>query len=115
MRQLTYVWAEDNDDWFERQRMIQILENHVALEKGVIPCSVVDFLKKSDVNTIDQAFSSMSIEDARTCKRKFRKQLRKVKKKDPSNKLSKGHIQSLVYQRIREEAYDLYDKIKKRQ
>ena len=110
---MTYVWADDNDDWFERQKFVQILENHIALERGIIPCSVVKFLDKTSNNTIDEALSTMDAETSRKCRRKYRKLARKAKKKNSKFISTKADIASQVFLGIREAAHEAYDEIKK--
>ena len=110
---MTHIWFDDNDDWFERQKYVQILENHIALEKGIIPCSVVRFLEKTETNTIDDALASMDTDTSRKCRRKYRKLRRKVNKKDLKHKLSKGDVASKVFLKIRASAHEAYDDIKK--
>lgn len=110
---MTQIWLDDNDDWFERQKYVQILENHIALEKGIIPCSVVRFLEKTETNTIDDALATMDPDVSRTCRRKYRKLRRKVNNKDSRYKPTKGDIASRVFLKIRAEAHKAYDEIKK--
>lgn len=111
-KNLHTIYQDDNDDWWERQRMVKILEDHVALEVGIIPCSVVRFLELTKDLTIDKALSSMPPEESRRCRRKFRKLRRKFSRRDPKGKLSKSHLQSKVFQEIREKAHDLYAEMK---
>ncbi len=110
---MTHIWFDDNDDWFVRQKYVQILENHIALEAGIIPCSVVRFLEMTEDNTIDEALATMDAEASRKCRRKYRKLCRKAKKKDPKIAHSKGNIASHVFLKIRATAHEVYDEIKK--
>lgn len=110
---MTHIWFDDNDDWFERQKYVQILENHIALEKGIIPCSVVKFLEKTETNTIDDALASMDPVASRRCRRKYRKLRRKVNNKNSKHKPTKGDIASRVFLKIRAAAHEAYDDIKK--
>jgi|APGre2960657373_1045057.scaffolds.fasta_scaffold08805_5 hypothetical protein len=110
---MTHIWFDDNDDWFERQKYVQILENHISLEAGIIPCNVVRFLEMTKDNTIDEALATMDAETSRMCRRKYRKLCRKVKKKDPKIAHSKGNVASRVFLKIRASAHEAYDEIKK--
>jgi len=110
---MQHIWFDDNDDWFVRQKFVQILENHIALNAGIIPCSVVKFLEKTENNTIDEALASMDAESARKCCRKYRKLSRQVKKKNPKGAQTKGNVASLVFLKIRSDAHEAYDEIKK--
>ena len=109
---MTQIWLDDNDDWFERQKFVQILENHIALEKGIIPCSIVRFLERTETNTIDDALRSMDPDTSRKCRRKYRKLRRNAEKKDPKSKSTKGDIASRVFLKIRAAAHEAYDDIK---
>lgn len=109
----TFIWQDDNDDWFERQAFVKLFENHISLERGIIPAQVVKFTEfKNSEPTIDNALSSMSEEDARKCRRKFRKLRRKVMKRHTGTK-SKSGIVSLVFLSIRAEAHQAFDDLKK--
>lgn len=109
----TFIWQDDNDDWFERQAFIKVFENHIALQKGIIPSQVVKFTEFNNQEpTIDNALASMSKDDARKCKRKFRKLRRKMMKKHPNTK-TKSSIMSLIFLEIRAAAHEAYDEIKK--
>ena len=110
---MTHIWFDDNDDWPVRQKYVQILENHIALETGIIPCSVVRFLEMTKDNTIDEALATMHAKDSRKCRRKYRKLCRKAKKKDPKIAHSKANIASHVFLQIRATAHDAYDEMKK--
>jgi len=110
---MTHIWLDDNDDWFERQKFVQILENHIALEKGIIPCSVVRFLELTEMNTINDALSTMDPVSSKQCRRKYRKLRRNAEKKDPKHKSTKRDIASRVFLEIRAAAHEAYDDIKK--
>lgn len=110
---MTVKWLDDNDDWHHRQHIVKILENIVALDVGIIPCSVVKFLSMTKENTIDAALATMTHDEARKCRRKYRKLVRRFRKKDPLNKLKKAGIASSIFLEIREKAHTRYDKMKK--
>ena len=108
----SFIW-QDNDDWFERQAFIKMFENHIALQKGIIPAQVVKFTElNNEIPTIDNALASMTPEDAKKCRRKFRKLRRKMMKRRPNTK-SKGSITSLIFLEIRAAAHEAYDQMKK--
>lgn len=107
------IYQDDNDDWWDRQGKVKILEDHVALQAGIIPCSVVRFLERTDEPTIDRALASMTPEESRQCRRKFRKLKRKFSRRDPKGKLTKSDLTSKVFQEIREKAHDLYAEMKR--
>lgn len=109
----SFIWQDDNDDWFQRQAFVKLFENHIALQKGIIPSQVVKFTEFNNKEpTIDNALASMSDEDARKCKRKFRKLRRRTMKKHPNTKTKSG-IMSLVFLDIRAAAHEAYDELKK--
>ena len=110
---MTQIWLDDNDDWFERQKFVQILENHIALEKGIIPCSVVRFLELTETNTINEALATMDPATSKQCRRKYRKLRRKAVKESSKKNLDKGDIASRVFLAIRAAAHEAYDEIKK--
>lgn len=110
---MTNTWLDDNDDWHHRQNMVKILENFVALDVGIIPCSVVKFLAMTKENTIDDALATMSIDESRKCRRKYRKLMRRLRKKDALNKMKKAGMTSSIFLEIRKKAHDLYDEMKK--
>jgi hypothetical protein len=110
---MTNIWNDDNDDWLQRQRMVQILENFVALDEGIIPCSIVKFLTMTKENTIDDALSTRSAEESRKCRRKYRKLVRRLRKKDVLNKMKKTGVASSIFLSIRKKAHDRYDEMKK--
>lgn len=108
----TFIW-QDNDDWFERQAFIKVFENHISLQKGIIPSQVVKFTEfNNTIPTIDNALASMTPEESRVCRRKFRKLRRKMMKRRPNTK-SKASITSLIFLDIRAEAHEAYDQLKK--
>jgi len=106
------LYLDDNDDWWDRQGKVKILEDHVALQTGIIPCSVVRFLEQPKNRTIDVALASMTPEESRRCRRKFRKMRKKFARRDPKGKLTKSDLTSKVFQSIREKAHDLYAYLK---
>jgi len=105
------IWS-DVDDWHERQAYVKTLESLIALQKGIIPAQVVRFLEADRKNSIDEALASMSPEESRACRRKYRKLRRKILR-NKKREMSKADIASQIFVDIRAEAHDAYDRQKK--
>ena len=66
-------------------RQIDIFSDLIALQLGVVHPTITGASKEERPRSIDEALASMSDDEARACKRKFRKLLRSCKKKSKNS------------------------------
>jgi hypothetical protein len=66
-------------------KQIDIFSDLIALQLGVVHPTIAGASKEERPRSIDEALASMSDDEARACKRKFRKILRSCKKKSKSS------------------------------
>jgi len=62
-------------------RQIEIFSDLIALQLGIVHPTISTASKEERPRSIDEALTSLSDEESRICKRKFRKLLRSCKRK----------------------------------
>ena len=89
-------------------RQIDIFSDLIALQLGIVHPTIASASKEERPRSIDEALASMSDDEARTCKRKFRKLLRKRKgKSTTANRWSLKRNRAEVMLEIRGRAWDI--------
>ena len=89
-------------------RQIEIFSDLIALQLGIVHPTIASASKEERPRSIDEALDSMSDEEARTCKRKFRKILRACKSKSKYSDLwNSRRRRSEVLLTIRGRAWDV--------
>ena len=88
-------------------RQIDIFSDLIALQLGIVHPTVATASKEERPRSIDEALASMSDNEARTCKRKFRKILRKCKSKSKhSDRWNSRRKRNEVFLNVRGRAWD---------
>jgi hypothetical protein len=89
-------------------RQIDIFSDLIALQLGIVHPTISSASKEERPRSIDEALASMSDDEARACKRKFRKLLRSCKKKNKNSKnWNLRRRRSEVTMNVRGRAWDL--------
>ena len=89
-------------------RQIEIFSDLIALQLGIVHPTIAAVSKEERPRSIDEALASLSAEESRACKRKFRKLLRSCKRKSKlSGRWSARRGRTEVFLKIRGWAWDV--------
>lgn len=83
---------------------IDVFSDLIALQIGIIHPKISNALKCDDPQSIDNALASMTAKESRTCKRKFRKLLRKSSSKRACSVWTPTKKRRIVDAKIRRKA-----------
>lgn len=101
------------ESWEAREALVTIFKTHLELEAGILPRSIVKPGVQNS-RSIDEALAQMTPDEARRCKRAYRKQVRAVKA-DPNMSwvdfTNKARVTSAVYSRLGKKARAMVKKI----
>jgi hypothetical protein len=90
-------------------RQIEIFSDLIALQLGIVHPTISTASKEERPRSIDEALTSLSDEESRICKRKFRKLLRACKRKGKfSNRWNARRGRSEVLLKIRGQAWEAF-------
>jgi hypothetical protein len=88
---------------------IDIFSDLIALQLGIIHPKIAEASKSDHPGSIDEALASMSEREARACRRKFRKILRKRSRRKSSSLWSSRRKRTEVMIEIRGMAWAMVD------
>ena len=89
-------------------RQIEIFSDLIALQLGIVHPTIATASKEERPRSIDEALASMSDDESRTCRRKFRKILRKCKSKNKnSDRWNQKRRRNEVFLSVRGRAWDV--------
>ena len=84
-------------------KQIDIFSDMIALDLGIIHPTIAGAFRDEKPRSIDEALASMTKDESRACRRKFRKILRRIFSKKRidrlSNRSKRGHVMMEVRQR----------------
>lgn len=89
---------------------IDIFSDLIALQLGVIHPTVACASKEDRPGSIDEALASMSKEDSRSCRRKFRKLFRKRSRPEFRKRWSSRRKRSEAMLELRRLAWSMVDR-----
>jgi hypothetical protein len=92
---------------------IDVFSDLIALQVGIIHPKISRALKSDDPLSIDKALASMSVDDARACKRNFRKLLRKASTKNSRLNWMPVKKRQVVHAQITVKAYEMIKGLEK--
>lgn len=86
---------------------INVFSDLIALEKGIIHPTIALAMRDDRPHSIDESLASMTTEESRKTRRKFRKMLRSSTPGHVIKKMSKKQKRTWVMMSIRSQAWDL--------
>lgn len=89
---------------------IDIFSDLIALQRGIIHPTLSTASKEDRPGSIDEALASMSKEESRTCRRKFRKLVRQRSRPEFRKRWSARRKRSEANIGIRQRAWEMIDK-----
>ena len=88
-------------------KQIDIFSDLIALQLGIIHPTIAAASKDDRPGSIDDALSSMTADESRRCRRKFRKIVRQRSKAEFRKRWSSRRKRSEVFMEIRSRAWDV--------
>jgi len=92
---------------------VDVFSDLIALQIGIIHPKISLALKSNSPLSIDSALASMSVDEARACKRNFRKLLRKASTKKSRLNWTPAKKRQVVNAQITIKAYEMIKRLKK--
>jgi hypothetical protein len=90
-------------------KQIDLFSDLVALQLGIIHPTISNASKSDRPGSINEAFESMTEDEVRSCKRKFRKVLRNSRFGSSSKRMSPKRKRLAVMMEVRTLAWNAFD------
>lgn len=88
-------------------QQIDIFSDLIALDLGIIHPTIANVSKDERPGSINEALSSMTVDESRRCRRKFRKLVRQHSRSEFRKRWSSRRKRSEVMMQIRNMAWDV--------